>query len=228
MPALWRGPVSPRDLASPRLPLPVADSATAIMASKQGPISRTTCSDRMKCCRNSVPQIVELAERFENVALPSTDADLAHLRATVRGVHRTGRGTAPSREPLSTISRYGRPEQPRTNVIEIAIAKTLQAQELEERLSALPEKLRILQAQREAALADLTAKARAPEAVDKTEAIRFLDEAKSFFEAAKEGLTEFGRQDSERAINDTFRDLSASPTSSESTADSGFRGSTGA
>ena len=72
------------------------------------------------------------------------------------------------------------------------------------------------------ALADLTAKAQgSKEAVDKTEAIRLLDEAKSFFEAAKEGLTEYGRQDFERAVNKTYRDLVRKPY--ELRVDSNFR-----
>ncbi|AFT98761.1 SMC domain-containing protein [Nocardia brasiliensis ATCC 700358] len=45
----------------------------------------------------------------------------------------------------------------------------------------------------------------------KTSAIEILNEVKQFFEQARAGLNEFGREDFQKAINDTYSDLIAKP-----------------
>lgn len=191
----------------------VADSTTAL----RGLEARSDLKNYVQRSDEVLSQlrgsVVELAGRFENVALPGDDADLTHLRATVQEcIALADRMLKRANSGLEEFKADGGPEQPTTNVIQIAVAKALQLQELEDRLAALPEQIKVRQAQRDSALTDLTAKAQgSKEAVDKTEAIRLLDEAKSFFEAAKEGLTEYGRQDFERAVNQTYRDLVRKP-----------------
>ena len=54
----------------------------------------------------------------------------------------------------------------------------------------------------------------------KAEALKILTHAKSYFDAARHGLEDFGREDFERAINETYTDLIAKPFKVE--VDSGF------
>jgi DNA sulfur modification protein DndD len=187
----------------------MADSTTAL----RGLEARSDLKNYVQRSDETLSQlrtaVAELASRFEKVASPADDADLAHLRATVQEcISLADRLLKRSEGSLKDFKADGAPEQPITNVVQIAVAKSLKVQELDERLAALPDKIKGLKTLRDSALADLTAKAQgSKEAVDKTEAIRLLDEAKGFFEAAKDGLTKYGRQDFERAVNQTYRDL---------------------
>lgn len=191
----------------------VADSTTAL----RGLEARSDLKNYMQRSTETLAQlrsaVTELAGRFEKVASPSDHADLTHLRATVQEcIALADRLQKRSDTALAEFKSAGGPDQPATNVVQIAVAKELKVQEIEERLSALPDQIKDLQARRDAALADLRAKSHgSKEAIDKTEAIRLLDEAKGFFEAVKEGLTEYGRQDFERAVNQTYSDLVRKP-----------------
>jgi DNA sulfur modification protein DndD len=187
----------------------VADSTTAL----RGLEARGDLKNYVEKSKETMLQlraaVTELASRFEKVASPAADADLVHLRATVQECISLGdRLYKRAQTSLEEFKSKDGPEEPTTNVVQIAVAKQLKVKALEERLDALPGKIKNFQAVRDAALNDLTAKSKgSKEAVDKTKAIRLLDEAKGFFEAAKDGLTEYGRRDFERAINQAYQDL---------------------
>lgn len=191
----------------------VADSTTAL----RGLEGRSDLKNYLAKSEQSLAQlretVADLASRFEHVAPPAATADFVHLRATIHEcIALADRLHRRAEAAFEEFKSEGQPEQPATNVVEIAVAKQLAVRELEERLEALPEQIRRLQAVRDAALADLTAKSKgSKEAVDKTEAIRLLDESKGFFQAARDGLTEYGRRDFERAINQTYKDLVRKP-----------------
>lgn len=191
----------------------VADSKTAI----RGLEARTDLKSYLERAKETLSQlrasVADLAGRFENVASPAPDADLVHLRATVHEcIALADRLHKRAQTALDEFKEQARPDQPPTNIIEISMAKLLKVKNLEDRLAELPARIKELQATRDAALADLTTKSKgSKEAVDKTEAIRLLDEAKGFFEAARDGLTEYGRRDFERAINQTYKDLVRKP-----------------
>ena len=191
----------------------VADSTTAL----RGLEARSDLKNYVERTAETMQQlrgaVGELAARFENVASPASDADLVHLRATVHEcIALADRLHKRAEASLEEFKGAGAPDQPTTNVIHIAVARQLKVKELEERLDALPRQIKELQSVRDAALTDLTSKSKgSKESVDKTEAIRLLDEAKGFFEAVREGLTEYGRQDFERAINQTYKDLVRKP-----------------
>lgn len=191
----------------------VADSTTALRGLEARSELRNYLEKSEQYLAQLRASVADLASRFEHVAPPAADADLVHLRATIHEcialadrLHRRAEAV------LEEFKSTGQPEQPASNVVEIAVAKQLAVRELEERLEALPDRIGRLQAVRDAALADLTAKSRgSKEAIDKTEAIRLLDESKGFFQAARNGLTEYGRRDFERAINQTYKDLVRKP-----------------
>ncbi len=191
----------------------VADSTTAL----RGLEARSDLKNYRERTEEVLSQlraaIAELAERFENVSLPSNDADLTHLRATVQEcIALADRLRSRAEADLEDFKSSGGPEVPTTNVVRIAVAMELKVKELEDRLAALPERIKALKADRDAALADREEKSKgSKEALHKTEAIRLLDEAKSFFDAARDGLTEYGRLDFERAVNQTYCDLVRKP-----------------
>lgn len=191
----------------------VADSTTAL----RGLEARSDLKNYVQRTAETMLQlraaVSELAARFENVASPAADADLVHLRATVHEcIALADRLHKRAELHLSEFKEQGGPDQPTNNVVQIAVARQLKVRELEDRLDVLPRRIKELQGVRDTALADLTAKSKgSKESVDKTEAIRLLDEAKGFFEAVREGLTEYGRQDFERAINQTYKDLVRKP-----------------
>lgn len=191
----------------------VADSTTAL----RGLEARSDLKNYVQKTAETTLQlrasVTELAARFEKVSSPAESADLAHLRATVHEcIALADRLHKRAETGLEEFKAQAGPEEPTTHVVQIAVAKQLKVKELEERLDALPAKIKELQSLRDAALSDLTAKSKgSKESVDKTEAIRLLDEAKGFFEAAREGLTEYGRQDFERAVNQTYQDLVRKP-----------------
>ena len=191
----------------------VADSTTAL----RGLEARGDLKNYVEKSKERMLQlqaaVTELASRFEKVASPAVGTDLVHLCATVHEcIALADRLHKRAQTSLEKFKEQGGPEEPTTNVVQIAVAKQLKVKALEDRLNALPEKIKNLQSLRDTALNNLTAKSKgSKEAVDKTEAIRLLDEAKGFFEAAKEGLTEYGRRDFERAINQTYQDLVRKP-----------------
>jgi DNA sulfur modification protein DndD len=195
------------------LQLRVADSTTAL----RGLEARGDLKNFVERSGETLAQlrasVSDLASRFENVASPSKDADLVHLRATVHEcIALADRLHRRAESSLEEFKAAEQPEQPTTNVVQIAVARQLAVRGLEERIAALPRRIKELQTARDAALADLTAKSKgSKEAIDKTEAIRLLDDSKAFFQAARDGLTEYGRVDFERAINQTYKDLVRKP-----------------
>ncbi len=195
------------------LQLRVADSATAL----RGLEARSDLKNFVERSDETLVRlrasVVDLASRFENVASPAKDANFVHLRATVHEcIALADRYHKRAESSLEDFKAAEQPEQPTTNVVQIAVAKQLVVRELEDRIAALPGRIRELQTARDAALADLTAKSKgSKEAINKTEAIRLLDDSKAFFQAARDGLTEYGRLDFERAINQTYKDLVRKP-----------------
>ena len=88
-------------------------------------------------------------------------ADLVYLRATVHEcIALADRLHKRAESSLEEFRAADRPEQPTTNVVQIAVARQLAVRDLEERIAALPRRIRELQAARDAALANLTAKSK--------------------------------------------------------------------
>ena len=76
----------------------------------------------------------------------------------------------------------------------------------------MPEKIDGLRKTRDAAFKDYKEKSgKSDDHKQKSTAIEILQQAQSYFEAASQGLEEFGRADFEKAINETYADLIAKP-----------------
>ena len=96
--------------------------------------------------------------------------------------------------------------------VEIAMLKQAEADHLENELSGMEEKVNSLRKKTEDAFNNYKEKSGKSDAHKlKTDAIEALRAAKSYFDAARQGLEEFGRADFEKAINATYSDLIAKP-----------------
>jgi len=191
----------------------VADSTTAL----RGLEARTSLKGYLDRSATELAQlrdeISDFAARFENVPSPASDAGLVHLRATVKEcIDLADRHHKRAQTALATFNDEEGPTQPSTNVIQTAMAKQRLVRALEERLESIPGVIEGLKTHRATVLSDLTKLSTgSKDAVEKTRAIKLIDEARAFFEAAREGLTDYGRRDFERAINETYSGLVNKP-----------------
>lgn len=96
--------------------------------------------------------------------------------------------------------------------LEIAMLKQAEVDMLTTELAGMDEKVRQLRKQTEDAFNSYKEKSGKSDIHRlKTDAIEVLRAAKSYFDAARQGLEEFGRADFEKAINATYSDLIAKP-----------------
>jgi DNA sulfur modification protein DndD len=108
----------------------------------------------------------------------------------------------------STIDRPADGKSP----VDIAILAQQRFDTINEEMSAIPEKIEGLRKTRDAAFKDYKEKSgKSDDHKQKSTAIEILQQAQSYFEAASQGLEEFGRADFEKAINETYHDLIAKP-----------------
>lgn len=146
---------------------------------------------------------------------PSSDAGPKILSAVVRdcitcaeGLLRQAKEDLEKFHTESTIERPADGKSP----VEIAINAQHRMDVLSEELGFMDEKVETAKKSRDAAFKDYQEKSgKSDDHKQKTTAIEILQHAKSYFDAAKQGLEEFGRADFEKAINDTYSDLIAKP-----------------
>jgi hypothetical protein len=191
----------------------VADSRTAM----RGLEARTSLRNYLGQSRTKLDrfrsEVTDFAARFENVGLPAPDADLVHLRATVHEcIELADRHHSRALSAKVEFAKQEGPEQPSDDPFEKARAKRLKARALQERLENLPEIIKGFERTRRDKLDALQHKSKGSRAAtDRAAAIKLLDEARVFFEAALDGLTEYGRTDFEKAINQTYVELVRKP-----------------
>jgi energy-coupling factor transporter ATP-binding protein EcfA2 len=190
----------------------VADSTTAV----RGMEARTQLKQYLKVSESDLIQlrkdVTVLTEGFSDIPPPADGADPPHLCATIRAciklAHRMNERTEVSLKAFWSEA----PSQPTENVVKLALAKKQFLDALESRLEGLKAGLGQLKAARDTAFTTLEAKSKdSKESVDRVNAIRLIEEAREFFEEASNGLTDCGREDFERAINETYRQLVKKP-----------------
>jgi DNA sulfur modification protein DndD len=108
--------------------------------------------------------------------------------------------------------------------VDIAIVTQQKLDTLNKELTAMPEKIEDLRKIRDAAFKDYKEKSgKSDDYKLKTTAIEILQQAQTYFEAASQGLEDFGRADFEKAINETYADLIAKPFEIRVETDFGIR-----
>lgn len=162
-----------------------------------------------------------LREEVEKLAIelkldpPPKDASIKILAAVVRScitvsnsLHRQAKQDL---DDFVTESKIERPETGESPV-EIYINAQDRVNAISEELSGIQVKYEELKKLHDDALKNLQEKSgQSVEHRQKTEALKILTDAKGYFDAARQGLEEFGREDFERAINETYKDLIAKP-----------------
>ncbi len=187
----------------------VADSMTALRGLETRSLLKEHVKNSAKAMAELHEEVTAFCERFENVSSPAPNADLPHLRATVHEcISLADHLVKKSEMELEDFKSAQATDQPVGNVVEAAVARQLAVQELESSLATMADRLSTLRSSRDAKLAIYTAKSKgSQDSSNKIAAIKLLEEAKNFFEAALEGLSDFGRIDFERAINVVYADL---------------------
>ncbi|ONH60710.1 hypothetical protein CcI49_08820 [Frankia sp. CcI49] len=191
----------------------VADSRTAM----RGLEARTSLRNHLSQNRTNLDglrgDVAAFAARFENVGMPAPDADLVHLRATVHEcIELADRYLGRAHNAKASFEKQEGPEQPSDDPFKKARIKRLKASDLQERLQELPGIVKGYERTRNDKLDAMHRKAKGSRAAtDRAAAIKLLDEARIFFESALDGLTEYGRTDFEKAINQTYVELVRKP-----------------
>lgn len=167
-----------------------------------------TESDRLR------EEIAELATSLQTDP-PPKDASFKILAAVVRtcisvaeALLRQARTEQSQFTKESTIDRPADGRSP----VDIAILAQQRFDAVNEELSAIPEKIDGLRKTRDAAFKNYKEKSgKSDDHQQKSTALEILQQAQAYFEAASQGLEEFGRADFEKAINETYADLIAKP-----------------
>jgi len=159
-------------------------------------------------------EIADLASSLQT-APPPIDAGFKILAGVMRTcisvADRLLRQAKLELEQFTKESIIDRPADGKSPV-DIAIVAQQRFDLINEELSAMPEKIEALRKIRDAAFKDYREKSgKSDDHKQKSTAIEILQQAQSYFEAASQGLEEFGRADFEKAINETYADLIAKP-----------------
>ncbi len=192
----------------------VGDAQVAV----RGLEARTMLKQFLK--RNST-EIDRLREEIDDLATslqtdpPPKDASFKILAAVVRTCISVAdallRQAKIELEQFTKESTIDRPADGKSPV-DIAILAQQRFDLINEELLAMPEKIENLRKIRDAAFKDYKEKSgKSDDHKQKSTAIEILQQAQSYFEAASQGLEEFGRADFEKAINETYADLIAKP-----------------
>lgn len=146
---------------------------------------------------------------------PQQDADMRMLQAVLRAcVDVADRLLVKAKRELKDFVEGQEVERPAggQSPVEIAMVKQKTVDTLDAESKGIEAKIEELSARVRELLADYTRKASKSEGHKrKTAAIEILREVKDFFDAARKGLNQFGREDFEKAINATYSDLIAKP-----------------
>jgi DNA sulfur modification protein DndD len=190
------------------------DSQTAI----RGLESRTMLKQQLEKGATETDRLREemnqLAIKLEVEPAPES-ADFKMLAAVIRScstvsdaVHRQAKEEFERFTAESTIARPADGKSP----VDLAILAQNRAEMLSEEVAAIGERITSLRQARDVAFKDYQDKSgKSNDHKQKTTAIEILQRAKTYFDAAKQGLDEYGREDFENAINETYSDLIAKP-----------------
>jgi DNA sulfur modification protein DndD len=167
-----------------------------------------TESDRLR------EEIHDLAISLQ-IAPPPKDANFKILSAVVRTCITVAdallRQAKAELEQFTRESSVNRPADGKSPV-DIAILAKQRLDTISDELAAMPAKLDSLRKTRDAAFKDYKDKSgKSDDNKQKSTAVEILQQAQSYFDAASQGLEEFGRADFEKAINETYADLIAKP-----------------
>lgn len=155
-------------------------------------------------------EVAKLAHEF-GVDPPASTADMKILSSVMRTcidvadrlLTQAGRDF----DEFKSASEINRPLEGK-NPVEIAMLKQNLVDELQSESSEIHAKVERLKAQVRELFGDYETKSgKTRDYALKTRAIAILREAKSYFDEAKKGLERHGREDFEKAINQTYRDL---------------------
>jgi DNA sulfur modification protein DndD len=161
------------------------------------------------------------------VAVPPHDADMRLIQAVLRTcLDVADRLRAQATRELKDFSENRAVERPSDgqSPVEIAMARQKAVDQLETEIKGIETRIQALSGKTKTLLTDYTKKSSKSEGHKlKTAAIEILEEAKDFFDAARKGINEFGREDFEKAINGTYSDLIAKPFEIHVGSDFGIR-----
>jgi DNA repair exonuclease SbcCD ATPase subunit len=171
--------------------------------------------------RHGETELERLREVVENLAAdlksapPPKDAGLRILSAVVRTcisiADRLCRQAKDDYERFKKESMGNRTADG-NSPLDIAMIAQQRFDQVNDELLGMPEKIENLRKARDEAFRDYKEKSgKSDDHKQKSIAIEILQQAQSFFEAASQGLAEFGRADFEKAINETYADLIAKP-----------------
>jgi len=146
---------------------------------------------------------------------PPKDAGIKILAAIVRSCITVSeslyRQAKLDLEAFANESNVERPADGRSPV-EIAINAQNRVDLISHELEQIDDKVATAKKHRDEAFNDYKQKSgKSDDHKQKTSAIEILQQAKGYFDAARKGLEDFGREDFEKAINETYADLIAKP-----------------
>lgn len=170
---------------------------------------------------NSNNELDQLRDNVKDLATqltidqPSKDANLKILNSVVRssitvadGIDRQAKKELEDFKSEDAIDQPAHGKSP----IELAINAQKRVDTLSGEKERIGDKFKDLERKRDDAFKSYKSKSgKSDDYKQKTSAIEILEEAKGFFDAAKQGIEEFGRKDFEKAINKTYSDLVAKP-----------------
>jgi DNA sulfur modification protein DndD len=159
-------------------------------------------------------EVTNLANELD-VSVPSRDADMKMLRAVVHTCIDIADAllTKNQREfdEFNATNEVKLPDDGRSPV-EVAMVRQGLVDSLDRELGDIEGKIAKLEQKAKEAFADYQGKSgKSEEHRLKTSAIEILQEAKAYFDVARQGLEEFGREDFQNAINLTYSDMISKP-----------------
>lgn len=161
-------------------------------------------------------EVEKLASTLE-IDPPPKDASIRILAAVVRTCITVSaslqRQAKDNLDKFTTDNSIERPADGMSPV-EIAINAQNRVDTLSDELTGIEERVEVAKKSRDDAFQDYKEKSgKSDDHKQKTVAIEILQHAKGYFDAARQGLEDFGREDFEKAINETYNDLIAKPFS---------------
>ncbi len=192
----------------------VGDAQIAV----RGLEARTLLKQFLERKKSEVDRLREESEKLAaslEIDPPPKDAGIKILAAVVRSCvtvsNSLHRQTKENLEKFIAETNIDRPADGKSPV-EIAINAQNRVDTISDELSGIDERVSAAKKSRDDAFKDYKEKSgKSDDHKQKTTAIEILQHAKSYFDAARQGLEDFGREDFEKAINETYCDLIAKP-----------------
>lgn len=192
----------------------VGDAQVAI----RGLEARTTLRQYAETHNNELDrlreEIAELAEELE-VDVPPEHADMKLIRAVLRTcIDVADRLLTKAQREFDDFNANNGIELPADgkSPVEIAMVRQALVDALQSEFGGVDERIDTLNNKVKETFSDYQVKSgKSNDHKLKTSAIAILQEAKSYFDAARKGLEEFGRRDFQKAINSTYSDLISKP-----------------